>query len=329
MSKVIDVHTHMYTSGWLNLLKQKGGPDLTVVAGLDSPETVCYKGASFCVLEPPHFDFELRIKNMEKAGVDMAVVSMPPPGVIWGKGKICLEAAQMTNNEFAQAQIDHPQQIRWMAVLPWEMPMLALEEIKRACDIGAVAVIVHGSINGRHLTDPDFAPIWQELDDRALPVLVHPTYPIGTELMELDRYALIASTGFMIDTTLAISKMVFDGFFDRYPNLKIIASHAGATLPYLAGRFDRVYDTTERAKVKISKHPSEYLKHIYYDSVTYTQSALDLCIDVATPEHVLYGSDYPFNLGDMEGCLGRVNELPENVKHKVRGDNAERIFNLK
>ncbi|MBT7544900.1 MAG: 2-amino-3-carboxymuconate-6-semialdehyde decarboxylase, partial [Kordiimonadaceae bacterium] len=96
MSKVIDVHTHMYTSGWLNLLKQKGGPDLTVVAGLDSPETVCYKGASFCVLEPPHFDFELRIKNMEKAGVDMAVVSMPPPGVIWGKGKICLEAAQMT-----------------------------------------------------------------------------------------------------------------------------------------------------------------------------------------------------------------------------------------
>ncbi|NKB37700.1 MAG: amidohydrolase family protein [Gammaproteobacteria bacterium] len=328
MSIVIDVHTHMYTSAWLDLLKQKGGPDLSVEAGRDSPETVCYKGASFCVLEDLHFDFEQRVKNMEEAGVDIAIVSMPPPGVIWGKGEVCLEAAQLSNNEFAQAQKDFPQHIRWMAVLPWETPAHAVEEIKRACDLGAVAAIVHGNIAGKHLTDPKLAPIWQELDDRALPVLVHPTYPIGTEFMELDRYALIASTGFMIDTTLAISKMIFDGFFERYPNLKIIASHAGATLPYLTGRFDRVFDTTERAKVKISKRPSEYLKHIYYDSVTYTQESLELCVKVGTPEHVLYGSDYPFNLGDMKGVLRRVNTLPEDVKHKVRGDNARNIFGI-
>lgn len=328
MSKVIDVHTHMYTRGWLDLIKRKGGPNLTVEVGVDSPDTVYYKGASFCVLEPPHFDFKLRVKNMEKANVDMAVVSMPPPGVLWGSGEVSLEAAHMTNNEFAQAQKDFPEHIRWMAVLPWEHPELAIKEIQRACDIGAVAAIVHGSINGRHLTDPFFASIWQELDNRALPVLVHPTFPIGTELMELDRYALIASTGFMIDTTLCISKMIFDGFFERYPNLKIIASHAGATLPYLAGRFDRVYETTKRAKAKISKKPSEYLKHIYYDSVTYDQESLDLCIHVGGADHVMYGSDYPFNLGDMEGCLGRVNNLPEDVKHKVRGDNAECIFNL-
>ena len=88
----------MYTAGWLDLLKRNGGPNLTVEVGVDSPETVCYKGASFCVLEPPHFDFELRVKNMEKAGVDMAVVSMPPPGVVWGSGEVSLEAAQITNN---------------------------------------------------------------------------------------------------------------------------------------------------------------------------------------------------------------------------------------
>ena len=328
MSKVVDVHTHMYTAEWLDLIKAEGGPDLTVEASLDSPETVFYKGASFCVLEPPHFDFELRVKNMEKAGVDMAVVSMPPPGVFWGSAEVSLEAAQLVNNEFARAQNDFLKHIRWMAVLPWEYPELAVGEIKRACDIGAVAVIVHGSINGRHLIDPMFEPIWQEIDDRALPVLVHPTFPIGTELMELDRYALIASTGFMIDTTLAVSKMIFDGFFDRFPNLKLIASHAGATLPYLAGRFDRVFDTTERAKTKIGKRPSEYLKHIYYDSVTYTQESLELCVEVGGAGHVMYGSDYPFNLGDMEGCLGRVNSLAEDVKHAVRGDNAQRIFNL-
>lgn len=328
MSKVIDVHTHMYTEGWLALIKQNGGPDLEVRESLDSPQTVFYKGASFCVLEDAHFDFDLRVENMAKAGVDMAVVSMPPPGVLWGNAGTSLEAAIMVNDEFAAAQKKYPDHIRWMAVLPWEHPDKAVAEIKRACDIGAVAAITHGSINGRHLVDPLFEPIWQELDNRALPVLVHPTFPIGTELMELDKYALIASTGFMIDTTLAISKMIFDGFFDRFPNLKLIASHAGATLPYLAGRFDRVYETTQRAKVKISKPPSEYLKHIYYDSVTYAQESLELCVHVGGADHVLYGSDYPFNLGDMKGCLARVNKLAEKTKHAVRGDNAERIFNL-
>jgi aminocarboxymuconate-semialdehyde decarboxylase len=159
-------------------------------------------------------------------------------------------------------------------------------------------------------------------------VLLHPTVPPGAEALDLARYALVGSIGFMVDTSVALVRMIFDGFFDRYPNLKLIASHAGATLPYVAGRLDRVFETAQRARAVIARPPSEYLRHIYYDSVCYRKDALEMCVDVGGAEHVLYGSDYPFNFGDMKGCLARVNALAARARANVRAANAMRIFGL-
>jgi aminocarboxymuconate-semialdehyde decarboxylase len=78
----------------------------------------------------------------------------------------------------------------------------------------------------------------------------------------------------------------------------------------------------------IKEKPSSYLQRIYYDSVVYTQDALELCIKVGGEENMLFGSDYPHNIGDMKGCLSRVNALPPSVAAKVRDSNAMRIFNL-
>jgi aminocarboxymuconate-semialdehyde decarboxylase len=328
MSVVIDIHTHMFTQKWLELLRDHGGPDYEVKPSLDSPDTVHYKGASFNVLEAPHFDFETRIEKMTEAGVDMAIITLPAPSVFWGSGEVSLEAASTANDDYADAQSKYPERIRWMASLPWEYPELAVPELDRACEKGAVGVLTLGNINGKHLTDDLFAPIWQAIDDRGLPVLVHPTVPPGTGDLALSQFAMVASVGFMVDTSVAVVRMIGEGFFDRYPKLKLIAAHAGATLPYLVGRLDRVYDMTKRARVNISRPPSEYLREIYYDSVCYDQAALEMCLRVGGVDNLMYGSDYPFNIGDMEGCLARVDELPEDQRHKVRGENAMKIFGL-
>ena len=328
MSLVVDVHTHMYTDKWLDLLRSHGGPDLEVKESLDSPNTVFYRGASFCVLEAPHFDYRLRIKNMDKAGVDLAVITMPAPSVFWGGPEQSLLATQTANDEFAGAQNQYPDRIRWMASLPWEYPESAVSELERACDIGAVGVLTLGNINGRHLTDALFTPIWEAIDKRGLPVLLHPTYPPGIDELGLTQYAMVASIGFMIDTSTAVIRMIGDGFFDRFPNLKLIAAHAGGALPYLVGRLDQVFDKTKRARVNINRPPSEYLRHIYYDAVTYRQKSLEMCVEVGGEDRVMYGSDYPFNIGDMVGCLDRVNKLPGSARDRVRGDNAARLFNL-
>ncbi len=325
---VIDVHTHMLNRAWLELLRRHGKPRYELRKSLDAAEGIFLDGAPFMTPQPGHFEYDLRIQAMDAAKVDLAILSLTCPNVYWGGEQVSLEAARVANDDMARAEKAYPGRIRWMASLPWEYPQAAIAELKRCVDQGAVGVMVLANIGGRSLTDPLFAPVWQEIDRRALPVLVHPTAPPGTPEMDLRQYNLIASIGFMFDTSLAVARMCFDGFLDRFPNLKLIASHAGAALPYLVGRLDICFDNMNACRTKTETRPSEYLRRIYYDSVTYSPGALALCIEVGGADRVVYGSDYPHNIGDMKGILARVDALPAAQRDAVRGANARRIFNL-
>jgi aminocarboxymuconate-semialdehyde decarboxylase len=325
---VIDVHTHMLSQPWLDLLNDHGAPRYEVRPSQDAPYGIFLDGAPFMTPQPGHWDYARRIKEMDKARVDLAIISLTCPNVYFGGPDVSLKAAQVVNDEMAAAAVAYPDRIRFLASLPWEHPEAAVRELERAAGQGAVGVMVLANVAGASLTDPRFAPIWEAIDARALPVLVHPTAPPGTPQLDLRRYNLIAAVGFMMDTTLCITRMIFDGFLDRYRRLKIIAAHAGATLPYLVGRLDTCYDNMNACRVKIAMRPSRYLKRIWYDAIAYTDAALRLCLEVAGADRVLYGSDYPHNIGDMKGMLRRVNRLPARTARLVRQSNAERIFRL-
>jgi aminocarboxymuconate-semialdehyde decarboxylase len=328
MTTVIDVQTHMLSEEWNSLISQHGAPRYSVKPSKDGPRAIMWDGAPFMTPQEGHLDYEKRIKAMNDARVDMAILTLTCPNVYWGGPEISLKAAQVMNDDMARAQRQWPDRIRFMASLPWQYPDKAVAELERACGKGAVGVVVLANVNGESLTDAKFAPIWQAIDRRGLPVLMHPTAPPGMPEMDMRVYNLIASVGFMFDTTLAVARMIFDGFFDTYPNLKLIASHAGGALPYLVGRFDICFENMNACRVKISRPPAEYLRHIYYDSVTYRQESLNLCVEVGGADKVMYGSDYPHNIGDMKGCLKRVDALPDAQMKAVRSGNARRIFKL-
>ena len=325
---VIDVHTHMLSETWLELLRRHGAPRYEVRPSQDAPYGIFLEGAPFMTPQPGHWDYRRRIREMNRARVDLAIVSLTCPNVYFGGAEVSLVAARAVNDEMAEAQAAYPGRIRFLASLPWEYPESAVGELERACTRGAVGVMVLANVAGLSLTDPRFAPIWQAIDARGLPVLVHPSAPAGTPVLDLRAFNLIASVGFMFDTTLAVGRMIFDGFLDRYRRLRIIAAHAGATLPYLVGRLDICFDKMNAARVKIARRPSHYLRRIWYDAVTYTDDALRLCLKVGGEDRVLYGSDYPHNIGDMPGILRRVNALAARTARKVRQTNAEQIFTL-
>ena len=115
-----------------------------------------------------------------------------------------------------------------------------------------------------------FAPIWAEIDRRALPVLVHPTDPPGVDLMDMTKFDLSWSVGFMFDTTLAITRMIFEGFFDQYPNTEDHrrARRRHAALPGRAAS-RRVTRWSCRQRRQMKRKPTDYLRHIYYDTITY------------------------------------------------------------
>jgi aminocarboxymuconate-semialdehyde decarboxylase len=328
VSLVIDVHTHMLANQWLALLKEHGGPQYSVAPAGKYAEVIHAGGAPFMIPQPEMFDYALRIRNMNRARVDLAIVSLTCPNVYWGTSEISLRAAQVVNDDMAAAQRLYPDRIRWFTSLPWQYPALAVEELARTQAAGAVGVMVLANIATRSLTDPLFAPVWQAIDAAGLPVLVHPTAPPGVAEMDMGTYNIVPSIGFTFDTSLAIARCIYDGFFDRYPNLKIIASHGGGALPYLAGRLDICYEHLPNCASKISEPPTNYLRRIYVDSVVFRLDALELAVKVHGPDNVLYGSDYPHAIGDMIGCLSRVDSLPGDVRHLVREGNARRIFNL-
>ena len=326
---VIDIHTHMLTLGWIELLSAHGGGKYSVRKTRAQQDAVHLYDAPFMTLMPGMWDYDLRIKNMDKAGVDLAVVSLTCPNVFWGGREVSLKAARIVNDSMAEQQRARPDRIRWFASLPWQYADDAKAELARCMKAGAVGVMVLGSIDGKQLVDQQFSPVWQEIDRLGLPVLVHPTAPVGVREMQMETFNLIPPVGFMFDTTLAFAHMIFSGFLDNYPRVKLIAAHGGAALPYLAGRFDICHDKIPACSSVIKDKPSSYLKRIYYDTVVYEQDALALCIKVAgSADNVLYGSDYPHNIGDMTGCLARVNALPVDEAKRVAGKNAERIFKL-
>jgi len=326
---VIDIHTHMLTLDWIELLRAHGGGKYSVKKTRAQQDAVHLYDAPFMTLMPGMWDYDLRMKNMDKAGVDLAVVSLTCPNVFWGEREVSLKAARIVNDSMAEQQRARPDRIRWFASLPWQYADDAKAELTRCVKAGALGVMVLGSIDGKQLVDEQFAPVWQEIDRLGLPVLVHPTAPVGVREMQMETFNLIPPVGFMFDTTLAFAHMIFSGFLDNYPRVKLIAAHGGAALPYLAGRFDICHERIPACSSAIKDKPSSYLKRIYYDTVVYEQDALALCIKVAgSADNVLYGSDYPHNIGDMAGCLARVNALPVDEAKRVAGKNAERIFKL-
>jgi aminocarboxymuconate-semialdehyde decarboxylase len=328
MQAAIDVHSHMLCEEWLALFKQHSGPRFSIRTVLGGREVIHAEGVPFMTPTPAMFDYLARFAAMDEAGVDMAVLSLTGPNVYWGDAEASAQAARAINDSFAAAQLAYPQRIRWLASLPLQFPRQALSELERAIGNGALGVMALANIGGAAWTDALFAPIWAELDRRALPVFMHPTVPCGADLMGMAEFQLSASVGFPFDSTMAVARMIYAGFFDRYPNLKLVVAHGGGALPFLAARLDRCWEVIPACREHISRPPSEYLRRIYADTALYSREALRDTIEAFGGAHVMYGTDFPHTNADMGPSLARIDDLPPELRDDVRGRNARRVFGI-
>lgn len=320
---IVDVHTHMVSEGYLDLLRAHGGPEYTFRTLPGGGEVIDKDGAAFFTLLPAMWDYDRRIRDMDAAGVDVAVLSLTSPNAAFGDADANLTAARMMNDAFAEARRAHPDRLRWFASLPWLEPEAAVAELARAVAMGASGVMAIATVAGRALTDPMFAPVWRAIDAAGVPVFLHPTVPAGARALGLAEYNLSPPIGFVFDTTLALARMLYDGFFARYPRIQVIAAHGGGTLPFLIGRLDTCHAHIPACAAGTDKPPSAWLDRIHLDSVVFTDGALRLCIETVGPDRVLFGSDYPHNIGDMAGCLARLNA--SGIDHPAT---ARRLFAL-
>jgi aminocarboxymuconate-semialdehyde decarboxylase len=188
--------------------------------------------------------------------------------------------------------------------------------------------MVLANINRVPLTDERFAGIWAEIDELALPVLVHPTTPPGLDAMSMADYHLVWSTGFTFDTSLALARMIMDEFFDRYRQLTIIGAHAGGYLPFLISRLDKGFESFPQCQARIDRKPSTYLSQIYVDSIVYDKRTLDFTVEVFGARNTLFGTDYPHKNGQMEEIAGLVGSLPGPDRELIESKNATELLGL-
>src|SRR5439155_1860880 len=163
---------------------------------------------------------------------------------------------------------------------------------------------------------------YEAANQRGAVMMIHPTYPVGVEAMQ--DYWLMPLNGFLFDTTLAASKLVFGGVVKRYPRIRWVLGHLGGTIPYLAERLDRGYAAFRECREHIDEPPTAYLKrHFYYDPVNFSASALKCAIEFAGADHIIAGSDYPHQIGSLTMMLDAIQALPisDAAKAGIRSTN--------
>ena len=147
MAPAIDIHTHSLTQAWFELLQAHGAPRYTVKEVVGGLRAIHLDGAPFMTPVPAMFDYDLRIKAMNEHGVDISVLSLTCPNCYWGGPEVSLRAAQIMNDDMAQAKTAYPGRIEWFASLPWQYPEIAPSELDRACKRGAKGVMVLANID--------------------------------------------------------------------------------------------------------------------------------------------------------------------------------------
>ena len=245
-------------------------------------------------------DLDLRLSIMDHQGVDMQVISPASSYFFyWMPVSEGLEFARWLNDSLAEAVAKHPERLVALASVPMQDSAKAAAELERAMTkLGMRGVEIASNIGGRYFDDPGFDPFWEAAQALDAVIFVHPNQVVGADRMK--EFNLANLIGNPTDTSLAFAKLIFGGVLERFPRLKLLLAHAGGFLPYTWGRLDRGYRIQDSSTAKISKSPGEYLKLLYFDTITHSRMALEYLVANFGADHVLLGSDYPYDMGDPE-----------------------------
>lgn len=327
----IDVHAHYVPSDSLKVAGEIGARDgLNLETNQRGRNVLTRDGKPFLSqLKAEFSDLDLRLSIMDQQGVDMQVLS--PAGsyfFYWMPSDQSLEFARWQNDRFAEAVAKYPRRFVALASVPMQDPATAAAELDRAMTrLGLRGAEIASNINGRYFDDPAFEPFWQAAQALDALLFVHPNQVVGADRMK--EYHLANLIGNPTDTSLAFAKLIFGGVLERFPRLKFLLAHAGGFLPYTWGRLDRGYRIQDSAIGKISQAPSEYVKLLYFDTIAHSSTALAYLIANFGADHVLLGSDYPYDMGDPEPVvsLAAARIDPEQIT-QVASANACKLLRI-
>src|SRR6476646_66223 len=279
-------------------------------------------------------DTSTRIAAMDAQGIDVEALSINP---YWYRAPrdAAEQLIKLQNETLVEFCAANPDRFVAFATAALQYPDLAAQQVEHAVkQLGFRGIGVAGSVAGEELANPKFHPFWAKCEELGVLVFMH---PLGTR--ELEPSGRLAGNGLLtntignpLETTIALSHLIFEGTLDRFPGLKICAAHGGGFLPSYANRSDAVIKTfPDRVGPLPKKSPTEYIRggQLYFDSIMFTGEAMRHLIAEAGIDQVLLGTDYPFpwNTAPVDHILS-IPGLSDGEKIKILGATAAKLLGI-
>jgi len=302
-------------------------------------ESTSLLGAEAASLTPPiigaqdnFLEIEKRLNAMDAQAVDMEVLSINP---FWyGKGRdVASQIVKIQNEKLAELCASKPDRFAAFASLTLQAPDLAVQELETAIKKQGLRGAAIGSIvNGVEFSDPQFYPVWAKAEEFGAVLFIHPQGlpELSKRLSGNGRLGNIIA--YPLETTIALSHLIFEGTLDRFPGLKILGAHGGGYLPSYADRSDHACVTAPvqcNPDIVLKKKPTEYLKQLYFDSLVYSPEAIRHLVAQVGISQIVMGSDYPYpwQLHPVDHIFA-CTFLSDDEKTAILSKTAARLLNI-
>lgn len=328
----VDVHCHVLTLAVEQLVAthpKKLAELAAMRAGMGDASIAHNQAVMLPQAFPKLTRIEQRLADMDAMGVDVQVVSPSPNQYCyWAEAPLADEIVRLQNEHIAALCAAHPTRLRGLGTVALQHPERAATQFQHAVQVlGLHGVEISTSVEGVELDDPLLDPFWAMAASLKAVVFIH---PFGTNLgPRIATHYLNNTIGQPLETTVALSRLIFSGLLDRHPGVRILAAHGGGYLPTYLGRSTHAQTVRPEAQT-MARAPRDYLREMFFDTVVYEPIALRHLIDIVGVSQVLLGTDYPFDMGHYapHALVAAVPGSSDADRAAMLGGNAQRLLGI-
>jgi len=327
----VDLHCHIQTPAAEELAKQTTVPPGDPLVQFGSQRTADLQHKQRHDIDEQLTSIKRRLADMDRMGIDVQAISTSPSQYYYRlEPDLCRQTSRLINERLAEMVTLHPGRFVALGTVPMQDPELAIKELEYCMrQLGFRGLELGTNVRKMELSDPRFERFWARAEELRAVIFLHPSG--FTDTSRLKEHFLTNVIGNPLDTTFALSHLVFGGVLERYPGLKFVAAHGGGYLGHYPARMDHAYKVRPECKDFIKRPPSYYMKKIYFDTVVHGEAQLEHLVNLWGAGRIVIGTDYPYDMGYYKpvAFVNGTKSLSRAQKDAIIGGNAAKLLGLK
>ena len=341
----VDFHTHILPRSWPDWCEAFGYPGFVFLdhdqskVATPGNARMMKSGEFFREIEPNCWDLDHRLADMNRDKIDVQVLcTVPVMFSYWAKAQDAAEVARFLNDDLAKEVAKHPRRFIGLGTLPMQDAELAVKELRRCVvELKFPGVQIGSHVNDDNLNDSKFDPFWKAAEELGACIFIHPwDMDLGGRN---EKFWLPWLVGMPAETCHAVVCILMGGVLEKFPNLKIVFAHGAGSFPFTLHRINHGYACRpDLCATDCSVPPKSYVGNkIYCDSIVHDSRALKFLVDVMGEDKVVFGTDYPFPLGEVTGsapgvypgvAIDECKDLSMSTKRRLLAENALEFMGL-